>query len=70
MDAARRSCRDASNLLDIATQEGVARAWIRAEANAAFNWLTVEEAELSVPDPAVLLEYSLVLAREHIAKIV
>ena len=64
-----RACRDASDLLHVASQEGVTGAWKRRQSDFAADWLSVEEAKLFVPHPAIFQVLRLVLACQHHSKV-
>ena len=63
VDADGRASCHSSDLLHITAQERVTRARVRGETDLlTSDGSTVEETELSVPDPFVILEYLLILA--------
>ena len=65
MDATSRPGRDAKDLLTVAPQERVARSRDRSKTNAiALKRFAIEEAELTIPDVAMLIHESWVTTRQ------
>jgi len=69
VDTDRRSCRDTSDLFDVAAKERIARARIWSETNTTFDSRAIKESEFTIPDPFILLEDSRILACEHIKQV-
>jgi hypothetical protein len=63
----RAACRNSRDLLKASSEERISRPWETCEANSVvFNRATIQESEITVPDPFLFFEQCYIFALEHV----